>query len=410
VTDIEHETGRIHQIINSLIKKHDYKSILEISTVDKLDALCQNLQLDYNEFDDLIINNSPVLRTVAGHVFETFFDLLLKKNGYEVQVLGGDSPIDRVVNGHTLQLKTPNKSGTKDNIVQYKTHKTHGAKSENESYDYYHSIAKFADFLVGLISYNPLNILILHKKELPIFPKSKSHILSPFSMDWKNHLGLNAFDRIGVTLKNTDEFFLPSNNELLPKLSKYLNLSTEVIIDTILTKENFRIWVSIRGFARQQAFEKYAASILLDILNPSVTNRPRSDKADHAIYINGKYIYFQMKGVSINNCSFNKDNLTVGVETQLTRGRVNDHLTQSRLYFLTDFDYLIIALDPIIAKLYRKIAGLHAEEAAWEFYLISVNLLKVHPKFNNRINPLQKIKYFELEQHRFDEKSLNRLK
>ena len=43
-------------------------------------------------------------------------------------------------------------------------------------------------------------------------------------------------------------------------------------------------------------------------------------------------------------------NSIIDIETQLSRGRVNDHPTQSRLYHFTDFEYLILALDPSYAR------------------------------------------------------------
>lgn len=85
------------------------------------------------------------MRTVKGHVFETYFDDLIESCGQESEGIGGDSGIDRIVNGITLQLKTPTAAGTKGPYVQYKTHKTHGAKSEQGSYDYYHTVDEFAD-------------------------------------------------------------------------------------------------------------------------------------------------------------------------------------------------------------------------------------------------------------------------
>ena len=76
--------------------------------------------------DELIANNPAVLRPIQGHAFEVIFDYLVHSSGFQIQTVGGDGDIDRIVNGIKLQLKTPYSAGTKGTIVQYKTHKTHG--------------------------------------------------------------------------------------------------------------------------------------------------------------------------------------------------------------------------------------------------------------------------------------------
>ena len=188
--------GYIKDIIHALLDKSGMKDIHDIHTEDKLEALCETLQLDPSEFDELIANNSPVMRTIKGHAFEEVFDYLIKSNGFEVTVVGGDEEIDRIVNGVSLQLKTPTEAGTTQSSVQYKTHKTHGAKSELEDMSYYHKRKDFADYLVGLISYNPLNIVFISKAELPGHPRDNKHIISPFNLIWEKHPGLNAYNKI----------------------------------------------------------------------------------------------------------------------------------------------------------------------------------------------------------------------
>lgn len=402
MSDIGYGTGRIHEIIDALQKQYNCDSMDDISVKNKLDALCVNVGLDYNEFDDLIMDNSPVLRTVKGHVFETFFDALLRSNGYEVKEIGGDKAVDREVNGFSLQLKTPTLAGTRDDLVQYKTHKTHGAKSELESLDYYHQRSHFADFLVGLISYDPLNIIFIPNNKLPPHPKSPEHILSPFTVNWRESAGLNNFKCIGVDLKSVEGVLPVLGKEHLPRLSKFLNVTSEAIVDTILNKENFRIWdMAIRGFAREKAFERFAQSLGLPLVPPLTTGKDRADKADHAIPINdGKsYVYLQMKGVSTNNCTFDSDECIVGVETQLTRGRVNDHPTQSRLYLKTDFDYLIIGLDPALTHTYRRGTGIKKPELEWEFYSIPTEKLECHPDMPHRLKSLQKFSYLGIQDY-----------
>jgi hypothetical protein len=154
-------TGRIKEIINALKSTYGVTTIRELNPEIKLNSLLTAMQLDINDFDCLIADNSPVFRTIKGHAFEIVFEYIVKRAGYDVIDVGGDGAVDLIVNGYKLQLKTPYSAGTRGQIIQYKTHKTHGAKSESESMDYYHNIDEFADFLVGLVSYDPFRILIL---------------------------------------------------------------------------------------------------------------------------------------------------------------------------------------------------------------------------------------------------------
>ena len=98
-------TGRIGEIIDHLQKTYK-KPIAELSPRVKLDSLCESIQMDPLVFDAMICDNSPVLRTVKGHAFESFFDYLLTSNGVGVTEVGGDDSVDRIVNERTLQLKT----------------------------------------------------------------------------------------------------------------------------------------------------------------------------------------------------------------------------------------------------------------------------------------------------------------
>ena len=389
-------TGRINEIISVLEYNHNAR-IKDIPLNCKLQALCEVLGLTNTQLDDMIIENSPVMRTVKGHAFETFFDDLIEGMGYSVSEVGGDQAIDRIVQGFNLQLKTPTLSGTRGSLVQYKTHKTHGAKSETESVDYYSRSDQFADFLVGLISYQPLNIIFIANHELPRSNISANHIKSPFTVNWQTHPGLNDFSRIGVHGQVQLSNLLPSGAEVLPRTSSFLNISSEVIIDTILKVSNFRMWdMAIRGFAREKAFEIYCQQKGISLIPPASTGRDRFDKADHVITEGNSYKFLQMKGISTNNCIFNDTDPVIATETQLTRGRVNDHDTQSRLYLNSDFDYLILAIDPPVASICRK-----QKITVTEFYKIPTHLLENHHNMPHRLKSLQKFFYSELQKFRF---------
>ena len=391
--NLDFGTGRINEVISALEANYGINHISELSTKTKLDCACMLLCCSYDEFDQLIACNSPVLRTVKGHAFEIFFDLLMKINGYVSKEVGGDNAIDRVVNNYSLQLKTPTLAGTKDTEVQFKTHKTHGAKSESESMDYYHSFISFADYLVGLISYQPLRVLLLCKDEIPNHSKDRSKIKSPFEVDWKNHLGLNAFERIGIS--SNIALPVPQKSENYLKLTSHkIGIDTEVIISTIFNRSNFRIWdMSIRGFAREQHFLKFLDNKNIRYKNVNKSVKARKEKADGIFLIDGIWAPYQMKGISTNNCKFDIEDPIIGTETQLTRGRVNDHPTQSRLYQIDDFDYLVLGIDP--AQTVRL--GL-ALQYKWTFFSIPSIKLKRHKKYQRRYNSLQKFKLSDLKQ------------
>ncbi|WP_417260815.1 hypothetical protein [Celeribacter sp.] len=405
-------TGRIGEIISYLKKKHNVEDATTLSEDIKLNALLDSLNLDVEDFDALIAENSPVFRTVKGHAFESVFKYILEENDYLAIQIGGDDAVDLMVNDFSLQLKTPNMAGTNSEYVQYKTHKTHGAKSEKESMGYYHGINHFADFLVGLITYEPLNILILNQNEIPRHPNDNNKIKSPFRIRWRNHKGLNNFERLGI--KNIDlkrNSHIPSNAllEVLPKSSSKLNLKSEIIIDTILTDGNFRIWdMSIRGFAREVVINNFLIKHNIECLNP-VNLRPiRGDKADFAVKINGSNTFFQVKGVSTNNCRFQGINSVVATETQLTRGRVNDHPTQSRLYLKSDFEYLVLALGPPLVKLFSEEIGIDFK-IEWKIFMIPTDELQSHAKMNHRINSLQKFLYKDLLKYELSSENISKI-
>jgi hypothetical protein len=397
--------GRIRDVITQLETKYK-KDVFKISEKIKLDMLCHTLQLSYAEFDHLIFSNSPVMRTVKGHAFESYFDELMTTIGENVIKIGGDVSDDRILRKNSLQLKTPYKAGSKGDLVSYKTHKTHGAKSERESLEYYSDISGFSDYLVGLVSYIPLNILILKKEELPRHPLDNNKILSPFKIIWKTHCGLNAWNRIGVSKIPSTSNLLPSKNERLKETAGFLNMNTDVIVNTILSNENFRIWdMSIRGFARESVFTRKLKDHGIEVFSPQSTGKDRAEKADHAIRKNAntKFYFFQMKGASINNCKFDGLNSTIATETQLTRGRVNDHPTQSRLYLATDFDYLVIGLDPALSYEFDKEVGRNHARYEWQFFCIPSKILKRHNTLKRRFKSLQSFKYLELGKYKVDD-------
>lgn len=394
--------GRIQNIIHALKTYYNVESISELSVEVKLKALCLSIGLNIKQFDSMIANNSPVLRTVKGHAFEVTFERILTYNNIQVSDVGGDSDIDLQVFGHTLQLKTPNLGGSTNTDFEYKTHKTHGAKSERESMDYYHKVDNFADFFVGLISYSPFRVFILPKEKLPKHPLDNKYIISPFKLSLSGGLFeeesyVNAFNLLGITLNDFSlSSIINSNNELLPLTSSAIGIKTEIILDTILRECNFRIWdMSIRGFAREVALKSFFDNNGITYSDtPTKYREERGDKADLVIFSNNSQnIFIQVKGISTNNCTFNQKESIIDTETQLTRGRVNDHPTQSRLYLVSDFEFLILAVEPTVTYNIEN-------NKEWVFFMIPTSILNKHSQMPHRLSSIQKFKWKDLESYR----------
>lgn len=391
------QEGRLRDLLDFLKKNYSTEDINSISLANKIKAICLFLDLTINQFDELIAFNSPVLRTVKGHAFEAAFEKFIKMNGYNIVDVGGDTDVDLSINGYSLQLKTPYLAGTTDDFITYKTHKTHGAKSNLESISYYHTVEEFADFFVGLISYNPFKVFIIPKGQLPKLHGNRKYIESPFCLStskFKNYI--NKFTLLGLNIDSSISVNNTNNNELLPQSSKIIGVNTDIIIDTILRECNFRIWdMSIRGFAREITIKQFLKKTDITYSDKPLEYRNfRADKADLVLLTKRtkKPIFIQIKGISINNCDFSKENPIIATETQLTRGRINNHPTQSRLYLEKDFEYLFLALDPAISLKINRPYG-------WRYYLIPTTILKKHHMYTNRIAPIQRFSISELEQY-----------
>ncbi len=395
--------GRIRDIIDSLEGTPPVRDIDNVPPGEKLRALCDSLEFTPEELDDLLSSHSQVVRTIKGHAFEVFFDHLMGANGLAIEKVGGDEDVDRMLNGFSLQLKTPTKSGTRGDVVVYKTHKTHGPKSELESEEYYRLADEFADFLVGLVSYDPVRILVLGRDSLPRHPSFPDRIRSPFTVKWRGHPGLNAFGELGVVQFSKDKQAVPTpaSTESLPKISRIIGVTSEVIVDTICQRENFRIWdMNVLGFAREYALRRELQGRSVTEYRAQELGFQRADKVDIVLKRakDRQYVRFQVKGVTKAQCSFAGADSVLAIETQLSRGRVSDHPTQSRLYLASDFDYVILTLEPAVA------AHLPASEerrngGGWRFFLVPTSDLQRHHVYTRRLKSMQKIPYTKLREY-----------
>lgn len=393
--------GRISEIID-ISEIFFNKKVGDLSPELKADILCSVMRITRDDLDHVIANHSEVSRTIKGHAFEVVFDSMMSINNVNCIELGGDTDIDRIINNYTLQLKTPYINGCSDGIVSYKTHKTHGAKSQMESVDYYHKVDDFADFLVGLVSYEPFTVLIVPKISLPRVLEHSNYIQSPMYLNIDDSAINNNFKQLGIKQKMyfPTNLLSPTNNECLPISSKLLHLKSDYILRSIFIKNNFRIWdMNMRGFIREHILLKQFVAHRIKTYPTTITGLERSNKCDLVLKnLNNEYIRFQVKGLTWNGTTLDGIDTTIDCESQLSRGRVNDHPTQSRLYKITDFENLIIAVDPP----YSNTLSIHTfkkYDYHWNFYCVPMSKLRKHHIYTNRVASHQYISYKELQKY-----------
>lgn len=396
--------GRIDEIIE-LSERFFRKKATDLSPEIKADILCSVMRITRTDLDQVIARHSEVSRTIKGHAFEVVFDSMMSINDIPCMEIGGDTDIDRVINEHTLQLKTPYVNGCSEGIVLYKTHKTHGAKSQTESVDYYHKIEDFADYLIGLVSYEPFAVLIVPKERLPRVAGYPEYIESPMYLKIDDPLTNNNFQQLGITktMYFPTNLLTPGHNECLPVSSMLLQLKSDYILRAIFIKDNFRIWdMNMRGFIREHILSKYLIAGNIKAYPPTVTGLDRSDKCDLVLKDrHNQYVRFQVKGLTWKGTVLDGINTRIDCETQLSRGRVNDHPTQSRLYKVTDFDSLIIAVDPPYSNT-LSLATFGRHDYHWNFYCVPMSKLRKHPTYTNRVFSHQYLSYKELQHYRID--------
>lgn len=378
----------------------------------KLQILCTVMNITPNDLDTIITEHSEVNRTIKGHAFEVAFDTMMLYNDINCEEVGGDTDVDRVINGSSLQLKTPYMAGCNfdEGIVSYKTHKTHGAKSQRESVDYYHKVSDFADYLVGLVTYEPFQVIVVPKEELPRVKRYRAYIESPLFIKYSSMDKINNFEQLGIEkqLSFPKDLLNLEDNECLPISSKTLQLKSDFILRAIFIKDNFRIWdMNIRGFIREHVLNNVLLEYGIRTYPVSITRLERSDKCDLVLKSRrNNFVRFQVKGLTWRGCRLNGKDTVIDCETQLSRGHVNDHPTQSRLYQTTDFDYLIIAIEPP----YINTLSLHTfgeYNYNWQFYCIPTSDLRRHHLYTNRIASHQYISFEQLENYIIDHNWIN---
>jgi len=359
-----------------------------LSDVEKnrYSTLLASIRVGVSEFDEFLSNSPHILRSLRGHAFEVWFDREMAGRGYLLDRVGGDTVVDRKFNTISLQLKTPWWNGTIENeVVQYKMHKTHG--SERKPLCYYKK-SEFADFLVAL---HPRNgVIICPKKKLKTRGEIssrlnyKEYIADPLPFEWDTEW-LNRYELLGMEVAEPPALADHTKEEcsLLPKTILEIGFMDYDIVHAILDKSNFRIWNQlIRGSIREFHFGKFARRKGVKLFDPSrgeLDGRERQ-KVDYLLQ-NGKRI--QAKGLTTRMCG----DRFLGCETQCSHGRV-----PTRLYKTSDFDYLVIVIDPnVLPVQLKKIQDINTEE--YNFLIIPMSRLPIHPRSEEWDHPRIKSRF-----------------
>ena len=333
----------------------------------------ETIKMTVPEFDEFCSSQDYIVRSIRGHAFEVWFDELMSRSGYNCRIVGGDEVVDRVLNGHTIQLKTPYLRGTiEKQQISFRMHRTHGREKHPEAL---YLPAEFADFLVGLHPDGGLVICpateLTRRAALNPNLKWGEYIADPLPFEW-NTPWLNRFDLLGVA-KDRLVFLTTTTGTVLPKLSEAVGFGDAEIIKAIMSKENFRVWNQlIVGSVRQHHFMKFITRNNIDLKEPTELDTRGREKVDYVYWqkSKGKLLRIQVKGLTRGLCKGN----TLGCETQCSHSRV-----PVRLYRRSDFEVLVIVIDPgvIPADTAEKL-GVGRDE--YNYLFVRMSDLPLHPK------------------------------
>lgn len=344
---------------------------LNDTDLQQLKALLLTIHISLEELDTFIAETPHIYRSIRGHAFEVWFDREMAERGIAVSKVGGDDVVDRVLNGHTLQLKTPFRNGTKEGVlVSYKMHKTHGA--EIKPFCFYKK-EEFADFFVGM---HPSSGVIICpraalKTRSDVNPRLDygEYISDPLPFDWQTEW-LNRYDLLGIEVKNPP---LPSDHSssevrLFPKLIEKIGFTDYDIVKSLLDEANFRTWFQlIVGTIREFHFEKFAQQNGLKLIPIEGFGGRGNQKLD---YLTDSGIKIQVKGLTKGMARGG----LLGCETQCSHGRI-----PTRLYKRSDFDYAVIVVDP--NSIHPEVAAAKGiDHTKYNFCIVDIDNLPLHPR------------------------------
>jgi hypothetical protein len=339
--------------------------------LDKFLKLLSVIKVSPQEFDEFISRSPHIIRSIRGHAFEVWLDRELLERGYKLEKSGGDTVVDRLFSGTTLQLKTSFQNGSREGVVvSFKMHKTHGAEIKPLCF---YKPEEFADYFVGM--HPTLGVIICPKDKLKtradINPRLDygEYISDPLPFEWETEW-LNRYELLGMKISDPPKIQEHDSSEaiLFPHTINKIGFTDYDIVHSILDEANFRIWRQlIVGTIREFHFELFARKNGITLLPPTGMGGRGNQKVDYLLP-NGAKI--QVKGLTKGMCHGD----LLGCETQCSHGRV-----PTRLYQRGDFDYIAIVIDPgsISQEMGLKLA-INVND--YNFAILPIGDLPVHPR------------------------------
>lgn len=333
----------------------------------------KSIRMTTKEFDRFCSSRPHILRSIRGHAFEVWFDSLMARSGYTYEVVGGNDIIDRRVNGHSIQLKTPFWNGTIVNkVVQYKMHKTHGRERYPEAL---YKREEFAEFLVCM--HPDKEVIICPTERIPtraeVNPRLKwgEYIADPVPFDW-NTEWLNRYELLGIDYKRL-VFKALGESRILPRIAEKIGYHDSEIIKAILDPKNFRVWQQlIVGSVREFHFLKFLTKNGVTVSKPDTLDFRSRVKVDYLYKQQGRGppLRIQVKGLTKGLCK----GPVLGCETQCSHGRI-----PTRLYRRSDFEILVVVIDPsTISPDDATKVGINADQ--YNFLFVKMSKLPRHPR------------------------------
>ena len=175
-------------------------------------------------------------------------------------------------------------------------------------------------------------------------------------------LGLN-FETFPNVSKHASE-----KATLFPKLISKIGFTDYDIVKAITDEKNFRVWRQlIIGSIREFHFKKIATKNGIVLSPPKGFGRRENNKID---YVTNKGLRLQVKGLTKGISTPD----LLGCETQCSHGRI-----PNRLYKTTDFDYIVIVVDPgTISSEVATIKKISSNE--YNFVILPISQLPIHQK------------------------------
>jgi len=343
---------------------------------EKFESVIEIHNLDLSIVDKIASKDANILRPIKGVAFEIYFQKILINAvpNLKIEAGVGDSDIDLIVNGKTLQLKTIDAGSTVENkFVGVALHKTHG--NEKRPHNLYSKTGNTFDYLVVL--HPKSGVMIVPYSEILNNNTYPNHLADPAKFVWDNEW-INRWDLLGFNhLKNKslDTRISPKDSQL-PFLSSTTFLQDYEIVEMMCRPEYFRAAVmGLKGNIKQHWFIDHLEKNGYKPLEP---NEPYC-KYDVYLYDkNKKIVRIQIKGTSKNMCDISSN--TIGVEVMGTHGQF-----PHRGYKKTMFDYVAIIVSEFQLPSNYKDSGLH-------FVLIPMADLPLHYMIGNGA-PLDKEKW-----------------